>query len=200
MDKGLQLDRGAGADGADLVQAQLAGQDHAPDADLLQKGHPLGGVVVHLRAGDQGDGRQVAFQQAHVLDDDGVDAQLVELVDQAHGLGQLVVVEQRVDGDVHPRPVGVGVLHQRGDVVQRVADPGPRAKARRADVDGVGAAVDGRDAARQVSGRCQQFYSLFHGRHYTRGSSRDQKTGQLRRLGWFDRCRQPWYNRAAMRG
>ena len=56
VDKGLQLAGAASADGSDLGQAQLAGEDHALDADLLQERHPLGGVVVHLRTGDERDG------------------------------------------------------------------------------------------------------------------------------------------------
>jgi hypothetical protein len=92
VDKGLQLDGGASADGPDLGQAQLAGEDHALDADLLQERHPLGGVAVHLRAGDERDGWQIALEQAHVLDDGGVHAYVVELVDQAHRLGKLGVV------------------------------------------------------------------------------------------------------------
>ncbi len=168
VDETLELQGGAGADGPDLVQAQLAGQDDAPEANGFQEGDPRGGVVVHLGAGDEGQGREVRFEQAHILDDGGVDANVVEPVQQANGLGQLVVVEQGVDGDIDPRPVAVGVPHQSGDVLERIAGPGAGAELGRADIDGVGAAVDGGASDVEVLGRGEEL-DLCHGVDYTPG-------------------------------
>src|SRR5512143_265033 len=55
----LQLDGGGRPDGADLAKVQLAGEDGAGKTDVLQERHALGRVVVHLRAGDQRQGRQI---------------------------------------------------------------------------------------------------------------------------------------------
>ena len=96
------------ANPADLIERQLAGQDHAGEPDLLQEFHLLHGGVVHLRAGDQRQGRQIQLQQADVLDDQAVDARLVELMDHLLGRGQLVVAEQRVQRHVDAGVVLVG--------------------------------------------------------------------------------------------
>ena len=75
----------AAPNGLDLIQVQLPGQDDSLKTHLFQKGRPLRCVVVHLGAGDQGQGRQVAFQQAGVLDDQAVDADPVQFVNQVEG-------------------------------------------------------------------------------------------------------------------
>ena len=84
MDETLQLDGGSGrADGADLVEGELAGEDGAAETDLLQEGDLGGRVVVHLGAGDERQRGQVAFEEAGVLDDEAVGADLVELPGEA---------------------------------------------------------------------------------------------------------------------
>ena len=50
------------ANGPDLSKRQLAGEDGAANADLLQEPNALGRRVVHLGAGDKGDGGQVTFE------------------------------------------------------------------------------------------------------------------------------------------
>ncbi len=67
-----------------------------------------------------------------------------------------MVVEQGVDGDIDPRPVAVGVPHQGGDVLERIAGPGAGAELGRADIDGVGAAVDGGASDVEVLGRGEE--------------------------------------------
>ena len=157
VDEALQLDRGSGlADGPDLVEAELAGEDGAAETDLLQEGHLGGGVVVHLGAGDERQRRQVAFEQAGVLDDQAVGPDLVELPGQPLRLRELAVGENRVDGDVDASPVLVGVRHERGDVVERVSGGLARAEPVRSDVHGIGPAGDGGPAACEVAGRRQE--------------------------------------------
>ena len=105
MDEAFQLDAGLAADVPDLFESQLAGQDHAREADVFPESHPLGGRVVHLRAGDQRQRRQVQLQQPHILDDQAVHARVIELVDHLLRRAQLVIAEQRVQGHVDPRVV-----------------------------------------------------------------------------------------------
>ena len=121
VDEALQLDVRLAANPAHLIERQLAGQDHAGEPDLLQEFHLLHGGVVHLRAGDQRQGRQIQFQQADVLHDQAVDARLVELMDHLLGRGQLVIAEQRVQGHVDAGVVLVGESHHLLDGGHAVA-------------------------------------------------------------------------------
>ena len=109
-------------------------------------------MVVHLRAGKQSDGRQVAFEQSGVLDDEGVGAAFVDLADEGERGGDLGVMQQGVEGHVHPGPIAVSVIDQLRDVREGVPGVLTGAEARSADVDRVRAAVDGGDTAWQVLG------------------------------------------------
>ena len=163
VDEGLQLQAGLRADLSDLRQGQLARQDGALEADLFQEGHPFRGVVVHLRAGKQRQGRQLRFQQPDILDDQGVHPGLVQLVSQRSRLRQFFIIQQGVERGIHPGAVAVGVLCQRFDVLQRISGCLARPEAAGADIDGVRAAVDGRHPALQAAGRGKQFNSLHNG-------------------------------------
>ena len=108
-------------------------------------------MIVHLRAGDEGERRQIALQQASVLDDEAVDADVVELPGQAASGGELVVAQQGIERGIDAGPVFVGVPHQGRNRFEAIARRLPRPKARRADVDRVGAAIDGSQAALQIA-------------------------------------------------
>ena len=89
------------------------------------------------------DGRQVDFQEAHVLDDQGVRARLVHLPGHLARGFQLVVAQDGVERDEDAAVEAVRVFHQALDVPDVVARAGACAKGRAADVDGVGAMIDG---------------------------------------------------------
>mgnify|MGYP000928270330 CR=1 FL=1 len=73
----LQFNRRRLANVFDLIQAQLARQDRTTEAHRFEERHPFGRVVVHLRAGDQRNRRQIALQQPHILDNQPVHADVV---------------------------------------------------------------------------------------------------------------------------
>ena len=143
LDKGFQLDGGVAAYVLHLLEGGLAGQDDAAEADTLQKLDARQVGVVGLGAGMELDGRQVAFQQAEVLDDGGIDSGVVELVEHADGILYLVVEEECVDGGKDACVVEVGVLCQPLDVRKGVAGGFAGTESRGTDVDGVGTVVDG---------------------------------------------------------
>ena len=140
------LDQGVGghggAHGRDLRDGQLPGQDDLGEAHLGQEPRLLRGADVALGGGVQVDGREVQLQEPQVLDDEGVHAGVVEVLDQAAGGLQLVVVEDGVEGDVDAGVEAVGVLHQAGDLRHRVVRMVAGAEGRAADVDGVGPVQD----------------------------------------------------------
>ena len=170
-----------GADGGNLFQIQFARQHDLAEAGILQKARLLRRADVRLRAGMQLDWRQVHFQQAHVLDDDGIHAGVVQLPDLlAHGL-QLVVAQDGVLRDEDACMVAVCVLHQARNVLHAVGGVHARAKGRAADVDGIGAMVDGFDADIGVTGGAEQFELVREHGKSARQQGRAAKTERAKR-------------------
>src|SRR5512145_2868470 len=107
MDKRFQFDTGYGAHGLDLLEGQLACQNGPPKAYFFKKSYPFRGVVVHLGAGKERQGWQIAFEQTDILNDQGIHTCLIELVCQSYGLIKFIIVEQRIDDSINPGPVFV---------------------------------------------------------------------------------------------
>jgi hypothetical protein len=103
------------------------------------------------------DGRQIEHEQAHVLHDEGIDADVRQVPGQLPRSGPLVVVQDGVVGDEDARTHAVGVEHQALDLGQAVASLVARAEGRAADVDGIGTVVDGLDADVGITGGSEQF-------------------------------------------
>ena len=145
------------ADGGDLRQRQLAGQHDLAQSGILQKSGFFGRADVSLGAGMQLNGRHVDFEQAHVLDDQCVDACVIQLPCQFSGTFELVIAQDGVERDKDAAVKAVRMLHQLGDVLHRVVGRRPCPKGGTANVDRVRAVVDGFDANVQVAGGGQEF-------------------------------------------
>ncbi|MNH23730.1 hypothetical protein D3C79_836400 [compost metagenome] len=74
---------------------------------------------------------------------------------------QLVVVEDGVDGGEHPGVVATGEFHQLGDIADFVAGVMAGAKARAAEVHGVGAMQDGLAGDGDIAGGAEQFQVML---------------------------------------
>ena len=59
------------------LQRGLTGKYDSLKSHLLQKSHLFGCVIMRLRTGVQCDRRQVTFKQAHILNNKGIDADIV---------------------------------------------------------------------------------------------------------------------------
>ncbi len=103
------------------------------------------------------DGRNIQLHDAHVLHDQRIDADLVQLVDQRPRGFQLVVMQDGVDGDEHPCMKQMGEFHQLGNVRHVVLGVVPRTEARAADIHRIGAMQDGLAGNAGVTGRGEQF-------------------------------------------
>ena len=144
----------------DLVEAQLAGQDGAREAQAGEAFELGARVRAELRAGVQfelGIGLVDEARKAEVGHDQGVEAGPVGRLEGAQGLVELVVFEQDVQGEVHAgavqvRPVDGG--EQR--LGREVGGEGARAPGVEPQVDGVGAGRQGRLQGRRPPGRRQQ--------------------------------------------
>jgi hypothetical protein len=101
--------------------------------------------------------RQVELQQAHVLHDQRVGAGFIHLPGHASRLLQLVVAQDRVEGDEDPGVEAVRKGRQALDVLHRIAGAVARAEGRAADIHRIGAVLDRLDADLGIFGGGEQF-------------------------------------------
>ena len=154
MYEDLERDVGRRRDPTNLLECQFPRQDHLREAQRLQLADLLGCPVVHLCRGMEGNRGQVHAEDAHVLYDEGIDPGPVKGMDHSLGVGQLIVHQDGVKRHVDPDAIGMGVVAQALDIFQAVTRRRTGAKTGCANVNGVGAVVDGLQAACQVaSGR-----------------------------------------------
>ncbi len=102
VDEHLRLDAAGRRDVADFLERQLAGQHDAGEAEPGQRLRPRPVVDRQLRAGVQFQLREVRAEDvidAEVLEDDRIDADVGEGGEGFDQFGQLILANQRVDGD-----------------------------------------------------------------------------------------------------
>ncbi len=166
VDESLKAHVGYGlVDGAYLRHRHLARKHHATHAQRGEEAHLVDGSRVALRGSVQGYGRYVHAQECHVLDDESVDTGGKEGTDGLARLGEFVLVDERVEGDVDAGAVTVGIAAHLAYVVDGVGGGGTCAMIGTAHVDGIGAAVDGGDGHLAVAGGSKQLEAadcLFH--------------------------------------
>ena len=120
-------------------------------------------------------GGRSSSQQSHVLHDQRVHARVVTVPGLLARGFQLGIVQDGVERDVDLRAEAVRVVHQFGDVLDRIARLVARAERRAADVDGVGAVQYGFAADGGGFGGGEEFEGLGVFRHdadYTGGGER----------------------------
>ncbi|GEM_PF-5853955 len=144
-------------DGADFGQVQLAGEDQLGEPRAVEKLRPFQGADVGLGTGVDLDGRQVQFHDAHVLHDQGIDADLMQLVDQRARRFQLIVMQDGIERDEHPHMEQMRERHQSRDIRHAVLGIVPCTEAGPADVHGIGAMQDGLLGNGDIPCRAQQF-------------------------------------------
>ena len=156
----LQLASRSGCGWRDVVERQLAGQHHAAHAELLRQVDALGAGDAHLRAAvDLEIGRDLPgkLRDGQVLHDDGVGAGFGDGAQEPGGFGQLMVEDQRVEGDIALDAAAVQRAQRVGQFGQGEADLGAGGEVLEAEVDGVGAGLDGGVQLRPVAGGAHDF-------------------------------------------
>jgi hypothetical protein len=91
-DKKLQIHGRGFMDGLNLIQVQFPGQHHPLNPRIGQKLHMRGIAVVRLRARVQYNGRQVHFQNRHILNNQRIHADVVQFPDQLPASLQFIVI------------------------------------------------------------------------------------------------------------
>ena len=127
---------------------------------LCARADAVGAGDAHLRAAvDLELGRDLLrqFEDAEVLHDDGVGPGFGDSRQRAGGLLQLMLEDQRVEGDVAFDAAAVEGPHDLGQFVEVESDFGAGGEMLQAEVDGVGAGLDGGVELRPVSGRTHDF-------------------------------------------
>ena len=101
----------------------------------------------------QFNGRNIQLQNAHILNDQGINAGLVEIGNQTLCRLQLIIMKNGVQGHEHFRPETVGERHQFSNIAQAVAGVMAGTEARAANVDGICAMKDRFTGNGGVTGR-----------------------------------------------
>ena len=155
MNKGLERHMNRITDGSCFGQCQLACHHQLREAQRLEETRFLGRADIALRAGMQGDGRQVQAQESHILHYQGIDAGMVELANQAFHLGQLIVVNDGVDRGINTGAIGMSEIAHPGHVGNGIGGGHTCAKARGAHIYGIGTMLDGLDGHLGIARRGQ---------------------------------------------
>ena len=170
MDKYLhaRIRRSLGG-GAYLVERKLPRQHYLREAGAGEHSHLGRSAGVGLSAGVQLDGRYIHRREGHVLHDERVDTDFVQLGHESARLVELAVVYDGIEGDVDLYAVGAGIFHHPAEVVERVAGCGTRSKRWPADIHGVGAVDDCRDSRIGIARRGEQLQGRGHLSAHIRG-------------------------------
>ncbi len=91
----------------------------------------------------QPNGREGIGKQTHVLHDEGIDPDMIQIVNERHGCGILVVVEQGIERDKHLHTVEMGVGNELTERIERIGSRLTRTETRRTDIDRIGARLNG---------------------------------------------------------
>ena len=153
MDEGLELQMGVFSYLAHLIQRGFTGQYYATETCLFQELYAFHRGIVALGAGMQLNGWQIALEQPHVLNEKGIDPDVVELANHLYCIVDFVIEEESVDGYKHLGAIEMGVFYQGFDVLDGIGGGSAGSESRRTDIEGIGAMVDGLAAKFQILGR-----------------------------------------------
>ena len=101
----------------------------------------------------QADRRKGECEQTQVLDDKCVYTNTIERPRHLYRFGILFLVQQGVERNQYLHAIGVGIMHQRLQVVKTIPRCLPRTKARSTDIDGVRARLDSGFGDTEVASR-----------------------------------------------
>ena len=92
-----------------------------------------------------------------VLNDQGVHTGLLQLLQQPAGLRNLLLVNQRIESHINAHAEPMRILAQPADVLHGIAGRLPRPEGGAGDINGIGTAVNGRDADIRRPGGGEEF-------------------------------------------
>ena len=140
-----------------LFQCQFACEHHLTETGLSQKLHFLRRTVIHLRTGMQRNGRKLQTGNPHILHDQCIHTGTVQIPDHGFRVLKFVVFQNRIDGNINTRIVKMCIVHQGGNIFQRISSCRTGTETGSTDVNGIRSMINGFHAALQVPGWSQQF-------------------------------------------
>ena len=93
--------------------------------------------------------------KSHVLDEDGIDTSLLQLLNELAGGIEFTIVEDGIDGGVDLHSEGMGIVAELADIADAIAHCCTGSETGSAYIDRIGTVVDSRDATRQILCRGQ---------------------------------------------
>ena len=146
MDEALELESAAALDdGRDLLDAELAREDDAREAKLLERQDALEVVRDELGRGVDLEVREIRAAEAgdaEVLHDERARTDRIQLRELPHGLLDVVLVDHRVERDIDPLAAPARHAHEVLQVLGReVLRKGARGEIRKPAINGISACV-----------------------------------------------------------
>ena len=136
-----------------LLGRELTRQNGTRETNLFKPANLIDCAVIGLRRGVNLERLTIhKLQQAHILYQDSINANLGQLVNQFLCLGELMIVHNRVERDIDFGTKLMGIITKLTNIVDTITYGCTGAKLRRADINGIGAMIDGSYAARQILG------------------------------------------------
>ena len=142
---------------ANLFQREFACQNHLTKSRIGQELHLLCIAIVHLRTCMKRYRREIQAQQAHVLHNECIHPDTVQIPYELLGIFQFLILQDGVESDIDTGIIQMGILHQLCNILKGIACCCSCTKTGRTDIYGIGTVVDSPDAAFQILGRSQKF-------------------------------------------
>ena len=107
------------------------------------------------------------LDSSHILYQERVDLSLSQLLHELVGLVDLILIDERVDRDIHTDTISVSIVTELVNVVDTVSGSHTGAEVQRTDIDGIGTMIHSSHGAGQVACGSKKFECalLFH-QHY----------------------------------
>ena len=128
--------------GSNFLSGQLTGQYHPAKAQRTQPANLLYSTIIGL-SGSVERKMRGETKQGHILYQDSIYPSLLELLKKLLGGRELVVINQRIDGNINTRLKLMSILTKLSDVVNAIAYGSTGSETRSTDIDGICAMIDG---------------------------------------------------------
>ena len=90
------------------------------------------------------------MKNSHVLHEDGIDANLSQLLKQLADILKFMIIENGIHRDIDLRTEGVRIITETMDVIDCITHGSTGSKTRGSDIDSIGTVINGCHAALQI--------------------------------------------------
>ena len=101
-----------------ILQRQFTRQHHLPETGFCQETHLLHRTVIHLGTGVQRNRRQIQAGDSHILHNQCINTRTIQIPDHSLRFLQFLFFQNRIDRDVNPGIIQMGMSHQSRYIFQ----------------------------------------------------------------------------------